>query len=109
MPHLARLNFAQRANIDGSNTDKGGPHRLTRVATGTRRHVLACCRAAYAKSGKVKVIATSSEQGEPTLPDTPTVGETLPGSFTGRTRAFSRLPRFSGSDREVCTPKFRAS
>ncbi|MGE5526065.1 MAG: tripartite tricarboxylate transporter substrate-binding protein [Rhodospirillaceae bacterium] len=37
----------------------------------------------YVKNGRLKLIAVSSEKRVPTLPDTPTVAETVPGFVTG--------------------------
>ncbi len=86
MPHLAALNFAQRAGIDWVYIPtKGGPASTYAVATGDADVMFLGMLQTlpHSKSGKVKVIATSSEQREPTLPDTPTVAETLPGFVTG--------------------------
>ena len=86
MPHLAGLMFAQRTGINWVYIPtKGGTQTTFAVATGdgdvmflgilqTLPHV---------NSGKVKLIAASSEQRLPALPDTPTVAEMLPGFVTG--------------------------
>ena len=86
MPHLAGLMFAQRTGISWVYIPtKGGAQTTFAVATGdgdvmflgilqTLPHV---------NTGKVKLIASSSEQRLTALPETPTVAETLPGFVTG--------------------------
>jgi len=86
MPHLAALMFAQRAGIDWVYIPtKGGPASTYAVATGDADVMFLGMLQTlpHSKAGKVKVIAASSEQREPALPDTPTVAETLPGFVTG--------------------------
>lgn len=85
-PHLAGLMFAQRTGIKWVYIPtKGGTQSTLAVASGdgdvlflgilqTLPHV---------KIGKLKLIAVSSEQRLPNLPDAPTVAETLPGFVTG--------------------------
>ena len=85
-PHLAGLMFAQRTGIKWEYVPtKGGTQSTLAVASGdgdvmflgilqTLPHV---------KIGKLKLIAVSSEQRLPNLPDAPTVAETLPGFVTG--------------------------
>ena len=85
-PHLAGLMFAQRTGIDWVYIPtKGGAQSTYAVATGegdvlflgilqTLPHV---------KTGRLKAIAVSSEHRLPTLPEVPTVAETLPGFNTG--------------------------
>jgi tripartite-type tricarboxylate transporter receptor subunit TctC len=86
MPHLAALNFAQRAGIDWVYIPtKGGPASTYAVATGDADVMFLGMLQTlpHLNAGKVKVIATSSEQRQPTLPDIQTVAETLPGFVTG--------------------------
>jgi tripartite-type tricarboxylate transporter receptor subunit TctC len=86
MPHLAGLMFAQRAGIDWVYIPtKGGPASTYAIATGDADVMFLGMLQTlpHINSGKVKLIATSSEQRLPTLPDAPTVAETLPGFFTG--------------------------
>ncbi len=86
MPHLAGLMFAQRTGIDWVYIPtKGGPASTYAVATGDADVMFLGILQTlpHINSGKVKLIATSSEQRLPTLPDTPTVAETLPGFVTG--------------------------
>jgi tripartite-type tricarboxylate transporter receptor subunit TctC len=91
MPHLAALMFAQRTGIDWVYIPtKGGPASTYAVATGDADVMFLGILQTlpHINSGKVKLIATSSEQRLPTLPDTPTVAETLPGFFTGTWQGF---------------------
>jgi tripartite-type tricarboxylate transporter receptor subunit TctC len=86
MPHLAGLLFAQRTGIDWVYIPtKGGPASTYAVATGDADVMFLGMLQTlpHLNSGKVKLIATSSEQRLPTLPETPTVAETLPGFVTG--------------------------
>jgi tripartite-type tricarboxylate transporter receptor subunit TctC len=86
MPHLAALMFAQRTGIDWVYIPtKGGPQTTYAVATGDADVMFLGMMQTlpHLNSGKVKLIASSSEQRLPTLPDTPTVAETLPGFVTG--------------------------
>lgn len=87
-PHLAGLMFAQRTGVNWVYIPtKGGSQSIQAVATGegdvlflgmlqTLPHV---------NSGRLKLIAVSSEQRLPSLPNTPTVAETagLEGFVTG--------------------------
>lgn len=87
-PHLAGLMFAQRTGVKWVYIPtKGGSQSIQAVATGegdvlflgmlqTLPHV---------NSGRLKLIAVSSEQRLPSLPNTPTVAETggLEGFVTG--------------------------
>lgn len=85
-PHLAGLMFAQRTGINWVYVPtKGGAQSSHAVVTGdgdvlflgmlqTLPHV---------KSGRLKLIAVSSEQRLPNLPNAPTLAETLPGFVTG--------------------------
>jgi tripartite-type tricarboxylate transporter receptor subunit TctC len=85
-PHLAGMSFAQRTGVSWVYIPtKGGAQSTYALATGegdllflgilqTLPHV---------KTGRVRAIAVSSEQRLPTLPEVPTVAETLPGFVTG--------------------------
>ena len=85
-PHLAGLMFEQRTGIKWVYVPtKGGTQSSHAVITGdgdilflgilqTLPHV---------NSGRLKLIAVSSERRLPTLPNAPTVAETLPGFVTG--------------------------
>ena len=86
MPHLAGLMFAQRTGIHWVYIPtKGGTQTTYAVATGDSDVMFLGIlqTLAHVNSGKVKLIAASSEQRLPSLPETPTVAETLPGFVTG--------------------------
>ncbi|MDB5810450.1 MAG: hypothetical protein JWN94_2572 [Betaproteobacteria bacterium] len=86
MPHLAGLMFAQRTGINWVYIPtKGGTASTYAVATGDADVMFlgVLQTLPHINSGKVKLIATSSEQRLPNLPDTPTVGEAVPGFVTG--------------------------
>jgi tripartite-type tricarboxylate transporter receptor subunit TctC len=95
-PHMAGLAFAQRTGINWVYVPtKGGPQTVQAVMSGegdafflgilqTLPHV---------NSGKLKLIAVSSEQRLPTLPKVPTVSETLPGFVTGSWQGILAPPK----------------
>ena len=85
-PHLAGLSFAQRTGINWVYIPtKGGAQSTFAVATGDADIMFLGILQTlpHINSGKLKLIAASSEQRLPTLPDTPTVAELLPGFVTG--------------------------
>ena len=81
LPHLAGELFKQRAKVDMLHVPYkgGGPAALAilggevSLMFGTGPTVVP-----HAKSGKLRLIATASERRSKTLPELPTVGETLP-------------------------------
>jgi tripartite-type tricarboxylate transporter receptor subunit TctC len=85
-PHLAGLMFEQRTGIKWVYVPtKGGSQSSFAVTTGDA-HVLflgMLQSLPQANTGKLRLIAVSSEKRMPNLPDTPTVAETLPGFVTG--------------------------
>ena len=86
MPHLAGLMFAQRTGVNWVYIPtKGGAQTTFAVATGDSDVMFLGILQTlpHVNTGKVKVIAASSEQRLPALPDTPTVAEMLPGFVTG--------------------------
>ena len=86
MPHLAGLMFAQRTGIHWVYIPTtGGTQTTYAVATGDSDVMFLGIlqTLAHINSGKLKLIAASSEQRLPSLPETPTVAETLPGFVTG--------------------------
>ena len=86
LPHLAGLMFAQRTGISWVYIPtKGGAQTTFAVATGDGDvMVLGVLQTLpHVNTGKVKLIASSSEQRLTALPETPTVAETLPGFVTG--------------------------
>ena len=81
LPHLAGELFKQRAQVDMLHVPykAGGPAALAilggevSLMFGTGPTVVP-----HAKNGKLRLIATASEQRSKSLPELPTVGETLP-------------------------------
>ena len=87
-PHLAGVMFAQRTGINWVYVPtKGGTQSIFAVASGDGDVVLLGILQILpqVKLGKLKLIAASSEQRLPTLPNTPTIAETagLEGFVTG--------------------------
>ena len=87
-PHLAGINFAQRAGINWVYVPtKGGSQSSYAVATGDSDVLFLGILQTLPQMniGKLKVIAASSEQRLPSLPNTPTVAETagMEGFVTG--------------------------
>ena len=85
-PHLAGLMFAQRTGIKWVYVPtKGGTQSIFAVTSGDGDVLFlgVLQTLPHVQLGKLKLIATSSEQRLPNLPDTPTVSETLPGFVTG--------------------------
>jgi tripartite-type tricarboxylate transporter receptor subunit TctC len=82
IPHLAGELFKLRANVDMLHVPYkgGGPAALAILSGevscmfGTGPTVVP-----YAKTGRLRLIATASEKRSKSLPELPTVGETLPG------------------------------
>ncbi len=84
--HVAALSLEQRAGVKWEYVPtKGGQASIMTVATGegdllfmgmlqTMPHV---------RAGRLKLIAVSSEKRMPTIPNVPTVAETIPGFVTG--------------------------
>jgi tripartite-type tricarboxylate transporter receptor subunit TctC len=95
-PHMAGLAFAQRTGINWVYVPtKGGTQSIQAVLSGegdafflgilqTLPHV---------NSGRLKLLAVSSEQRLPNLPKVPTVSETLPGFVTGSWQGILAPPR----------------
>ena len=87
-PHLAGINFAQRTGINWVYVPtKGGSQSSFAVTTGDGDILLLGILQTLpqVKSGKLKLLAVSSEKRLPNLPNTPTVAETagLEGFVTG--------------------------
>lgn len=87
-PHLAGVMFAQRTGINWVYVPtKGGTQSIFAVASGDGDVLLLGILQTLpqVKLGKLKLIAASSEQRLPTLPNTPTIAETpgLEGFVTG--------------------------
>ena len=85
-PYLAGVQFAHRTGIQWEYiTGRGGAQSIMDVMTGQADVLFNGMLATLppVKSGKLKLIAVSSEKRNPNLPDTPTVSEFLPGFLTG--------------------------
>ena len=85
-PHLAGLMFEQRTGIKWVYVPtKGGTQSSFAVTTGDAQVLLLGILQSLPQVniGKLRLIAVSSEQRLPNLPDTPTISETLPGFVTG--------------------------
>ena len=85
-PYLAGLQFAHRTGIQWEYiTGRGGAQSVMDVMTGQADVLFNGMLATLpqVKSGKLKLLAVSSEQRNTSLPDAPTVAESLPGFVTG--------------------------
>jgi tripartite-type tricarboxylate transporter receptor subunit TctC len=85
-PYLAGVQFAHRTGIQWEYiTGRGGAQSVMDVMTGQADVLFNGMLATLppVKSGKLKLLAVSSEKRNSNLPDTPTVGEFLPGFLTG--------------------------
>jgi tripartite-type tricarboxylate transporter receptor subunit TctC len=86
-PHLAGVEFAQRANIDWSYIPyKGGAQAVTDVVGGQADLLFNGMLATYpnVKGGKLRILAVSSANRLASIPDVPTVAESgFPGFETG--------------------------
>ena len=95
-PHMAGLAFAQRTGINWVYVPtKGGPQTVQAVLSGEGdAFFLGILQTlAHVNSGKLKLLAVSSEQRLPNLPKTPTVAETLPGFVTGSWQGILAPPK----------------
>jgi tripartite-type tricarboxylate transporter receptor subunit TctC len=82
LPHLAGELFQQRANVKMLHVPyKGGGPAAVAILSGEVSLMFGTGPTVvpYGRSGKLRLIATASEQRSRTLPELPTVGETLPG------------------------------
>ncbi len=85
-PYLAGLQFAHRTGIQWEYiTGRGGAQSVMDVMTGQADVLFNGMLATLppVKSGRLRLIAVSSDKRNPNLPDTPTVAEFLPGFLTG--------------------------
>ena len=85
-PYLAGLQFAHRTGIKWEYiTGRGGAQSIMDVMTGQADVLFNGMLATLppVKSGKLRLIAVTSEKRHPSLPDAPAVGEFLPGFLTG--------------------------
>ena len=84
--HLAGVIFAKQAGIEWAYIPyKGGAQAITDLGAGQIDVTFNGMTATYphVKSGLIKLLAVSSPKRLETLPDAPTVAETLPGFLTG--------------------------
>jgi tripartite-type tricarboxylate transporter receptor subunit TctC len=85
-PHMAGVLFAQKTGVEwGYIPYKGGAQALTDLIGGQVDATTNGMVATYphVKSGKIKLLAVTSEKRLPQLPDVPTVSEMIPGFVTG--------------------------
>jgi len=86
-PHLAGVEFAQRAKIDWNYIPyKGGAQAITDVVGGQADLLFNGMLATYpnVKGGKLRILAVSSANRLASIPDVPTVAESgFPGFETG--------------------------
>ncbi len=85
-PHFAGMMFAQRTGIKWMVVPtKGGSQSIQAVLVGEGDVLFLGMLQTipHVKSGRLRLIAVSSEQRLASLPTTPTVAETLPGLVTG--------------------------
>ena len=81
-PHLAAEMFQRAAGVSMIHVPyKGIPAAVTDVIGGriTMLFTTTISAAPHIKSGKMRAIAITSAKRQPSMPDVPTVGETLPG------------------------------
>lgn len=85
-PHMAGVLFAQKTGVDwGYIPYKGGAQAMTDLIGGQVDATTNGMVATYphVKSGKIRLLAVTSEKRLPQLPDVPTVSELIPGFVTG--------------------------
>lgn len=85
-PHMAGVLFAQKTGVDWSYIPyKGGAQAMTDLIGGQVDATTNGMVATYphVKSGKIRLLAVTSEKRLPQLPDVPTVSELIPGFVTG--------------------------
>ncbi|MGB3288988.1 MAG: tripartite tricarboxylate transporter substrate binding protein [Burkholderiaceae bacterium] len=85
-PHMAGVLFAQKTGVEwGYVPYKGGAQALTDLIGGQVDVTTNGMVATYphVKSGKIKLLAVTSEKRLPQLPDVPAVSEMIPGFVTG--------------------------
>ena len=81
-PHLAAEMFQRAADVSLIHVPyKGIPAAVTDVIGGriTMLFTTTISAAPHIKSGKLRAVAITSAKRQPSMPDLPTVGETLPG------------------------------
>ena len=101
-PHLAGVDFAQRADIKWAYIPyKGGSAAVTDVVAGVSNVLFNGMLATYpsVKGGRLRGLAVTSVERVPSAPDLPTVAESgMPGFVTG---SYQGLLAAAGTPREV--------
>ena len=101
-PHLAGVDFAQRAGIKWAYIPyKGGSAAVTDVVAGVSNVLFNGMLATYpsVKGGRLRGLAVTSVERVPSAPDLPTVAESgMPGFVTG---SYQGLLAAAGTPREV--------
>lgn len=85
-PHMAGVLFAQKTGVDwGYIPYKGGAQAMTDLIGGQVDATTNGMVATYphVKSGKIRLLAVTSEKRLPQLPEVPAVSEIIPGFVTG--------------------------
>ncbi|HWI14178.1 MAG TPA: tripartite tricarboxylate transporter substrate-binding protein [Burkholderiales bacterium] len=85
-PYMAGLMFSHRTGVRWTYiTGRGGSQSVLDVASGQADVLFNGMLATlpYVKNGRLKLLAVSSERRVETLPDIPTVAESVPGFVTG--------------------------
>lgn len=85
-PHMAGVLFAQKTGVEWSYIPyKGGAQAMTDLIGGQVDATTNGMVATYphVQSGKIRLLAVTSENRLPQLPDVPTVSELIPGFVTG--------------------------
>ena len=115
-PHLAGLMLQNRAGVNWTYIPtKGGSNSMLALVTGEGDLMFlgSLQTLPFVRSGRVKLIAVSSDKRDPSLPNTPTVAETpgMEGFYTGSWQGIlgpAKMPaeiisKFSGEVRRILT------
>ena len=115
-PHLAGLMLQNRAGVSWTYIPtKGGSNSMLALVTGEGDLMFlgSLQTLPFVRSGRVKLIAVSSDKRDPSLPNTPTVAETpgMEGFYTGSWQGIlgpAKMPaeiisKFSGEVRRILT------
>ena len=113
-PHLAGLMLQNRAGVNWTYIPtKGGSNSMLALVTGEGDLMFlgSLQTLPFVRSGRVKLIAVSSDKRDPSLPNTPTVAETpgMEGFYTGSWQGIlgpAKMPaeiisKFSGEVRRI--------
>ena len=115
-PHLAGLMLQNRAGVNWTYIPtKGGSNSMLALVTGEGDLMFlgSLQTLPFVRSGRVKLIAVSSDKRDPSLPNTPTVAETpgMEGFYTGSWQGIlgpvkmsaEIISKFSGEVRRILT------